>query len=121
MIVPSQKVQTTTHNPKHRHGFEDDGQQWTITEVGFYEEHPVLYYKSKDTGEEEKSSVKEVRQWYNRTHLKQTVNSITPTRKGYINNLAEESFKIIQNYDVKWLPRERLRGTTRTRVGPVNI
>jgi hypothetical protein len=34
--------------------FEDDGKQWTITEVGFYEEHPVLYYKNKDTGEEEK-------------------------------------------------------------------
>jgi hypothetical protein len=29
--------------------FEDDGQQWTITEVGFYEERPVLYYKNKNT------------------------------------------------------------------------
>ncbi len=83
--------------------FEDDGQQWTITEVGFYEEHPVLYYKNKDTGEEEKSSVKEVRQWYNRTHLQQAANSIIPARKGYINidSLAEESYKTIQNYDVK--------------------
>jgi hypothetical protein len=35
--------------------FEDDVQQWTITEVGFYEEHPVLYYKNKDTGEEDQS------------------------------------------------------------------
>jgi hypothetical protein len=96
--------------------FEDDGQQWTITEVGFYEEHPVLYYKNKDTGEEEKSSVKEVRQWYNRTHLQQATNSIAPTRKGYINNLAEESYKTIQNYDVK-LPAHATKPTSYKKAG----
>jgi hypothetical protein len=63
--------------------FEDDGQQWTITKVGFYEEHPVLYYKSKDTGEEERSSVKEVKQWYNRTHLQQASCQLYhPNKKG---------------------------------------
>ncbi len=49
--------------------FEDEGQTWTITEIGVYDDDPVLYYKNKTTGEEEKSSVKEVRQWYNRTYL----------------------------------------------------
>jgi hypothetical protein len=90
------KIQTTAPNIDTGEDlvgldFEDDAQEWTITEVGFYDEHPVLYYKNKDTGEEEKSSVKEVRQWYNRTHLQQVANSIVPTRKGYINSLAEES------------------------------
>jgi hypothetical protein len=33
--------------------FEDEGQTWTITEVGVYDEDPVLYYKNKNTGEEE--------------------------------------------------------------------
>ncbi len=61
--------------------FEGEGQTWTITEIGIYDEEPVLYYKNKQTGEEEKSSVKEVRQWYNRTHLMQAANSIAPTRK----------------------------------------
>jgi hypothetical protein len=75
--------------------FEDDGQTWTITEIGVYNDDPVLYYKNKKTGEEEKSSVKEVRQWYNRTHLMQAANSITPTRKGFINTLAETSYKTI--------------------------
>jgi hypothetical protein len=47
------KIQTTTSNIDTEEDlvgldFKDDGQQWTITEVGFYEEHPVLYYKSKD-------------------------------------------------------------------------
>ncbi len=68
--------------------FEDEGQTWTITEIGIYDEEPVLYYKNKQTGEEEKSSVKEVRQWYNRTHLMQAANSIAPTRKGFINTLV---------------------------------
>jgi hypothetical protein len=44
--------------------FEDDGQFWAITEIGTYDDDPVLYYKNKATGTEEKSSVKEVRQWY---------------------------------------------------------
>jgi hypothetical protein len=84
--------------------------------VDFYEEHPVLYYKNKDTGEEEKSSVKEVRQWYNRTHLQQATNSLAPTRKGYINNLAEESYNTIQNYDVK-LPAHATKPTSYKKAG----
>ncbi len=54
--------------------FDDDGQTWTITEIGIYDDDNVLYYKNKKTGEEEKSSVKEVRQWYNRTNLMQAAN-----------------------------------------------
>ena len=61
--------------------FEDDCQTWTITEVGFYDDEPVLYYKNKTTGEEEKSSVQEVRQWYNRTNLQQATNSIRQHEK----------------------------------------
>jgi hypothetical protein len=41
--------------------FDDECQTWTITEIGVYDDDPVLYYKNKTTGEEEKSSVKEVR------------------------------------------------------------
>jgi hypothetical protein len=91
--------------------FEDEGQTWTIIEIGVYDEEPVLYYKNKQTGEEEKSSVKEVRQWYNRTHLMQATNSIIPTRKGFINTLAETSFKTITNYDVK-LPAHASKPTS---------
>jgi hypothetical protein len=96
--------------------FEDDGQHWTITEIGIYEDHPVLYYKNKATGEEEKSSVKEVRQWYNRTNLMQATNSITLTRKGFINSLAETSYKAITSYDVK-LPANATKPTSYKKAG----
>jgi hypothetical protein len=37
--------------------------------------------------------------------------SITPTRKGYINAIAEASFKAIQKYDVE-LPNKHVRKPT---------
>jgi hypothetical protein len=46
--------------------FEDDNERWTITKVGFHDDHPVLYYINNKTGEEERSSVNEVRTWYHR-------------------------------------------------------
>jgi hypothetical protein len=111
---PARKIKLQTTIPNIDTGadlvgldFEDDDQQWTITEVGYYKEHPVLYYKNKDTGEEEKSSG---------THLQQAANSIVPTRKGYINSLAEESYKTIQNYDVK-LPSHATKPTSYKKAG----
>jgi hypothetical protein len=93
--------------------FEDEDQWWTVTAHGTHEGHLVLYYTNNKTKEEENSSVKEVRDWYNRTqlnnattHLIQDSNSIVPTRKGYINAIAEASFKAIQQYDVK-LPTKK--------------
>ncbi len=83
--------------------FEDDGIVWTET--------PVLFYKNKDTGEEESSSVPEVRLWHSQTTLRQAINQIKPTRKGYINTLAEESFRAIQTYDLK-LPANSTKPST---------
>ena len=61
------------------------------------------YNKARENAEEEYSSVKEVRAWYDQTTLKQAINTIKPTRKGYINKLAEESFKVI-TYNLKLPP-----------------
>ncbi len=62
--------------------------------------------------------MKEVRQWYNRTqlqqattHLIQATNDIVPTRKGYINKLAEEIYNTIKSYDVK-LPNNKVKKPT---------
>jgi hypothetical protein len=94
--------------------FEDDGQLWTITHHGTHDDHLVLWYVNNDTKEEEKSSVAEVRSWYNRTqlnqastHIVQATNQITPTRKHYINQLAEQTYQTITNYDVK-LPHKNV-------------
>jgi hypothetical protein len=94
--------------------FEDDGYTWTITHLGTHEEAPVLWYRNNENGDEEYSSVAEVMTWYNRTALKQahahlthTANQIVPTRKGFINDLAETSFKAVKEYDVK-LPHKHV-------------
>jgi hypothetical protein len=116
MTLPTAHPQTDNGSDLIGFDFEDDGQTWTITEIGFYDDEPVLYYKNKTTGEEEKSSVKEVRQWYNRTNLRQAANSIIPTRKGYINSLAETSYQTIQNYDVK-LPNHATKPTSYKKAG----
>jgi hypothetical protein len=89
-----------------------------IKDFGTHDGHQVLFYTNNDNGQEEKSSVKEVREWYNRTQLTQVStqltqasNAILPTRKGYINSIAEASFKAIQQYDVK-LPNKNVKKPT---------
>ncbi len=76
---------------------------------------PVLYYQNKNNGEEEYSSVQEVRAWCNQTTLKQAINKIKPTRKGYINTLAEEFFKAI-TYNLK-LPPNSTKPTSLKKAG----
>jgi hypothetical protein len=96
--------------------FEDDGIQWTVTKTGHYNDHPVLYYINKKNGEEEYSSVAEVRSWCHQTTLKQAINTIKSTRKGYINTLAEESFKAIHTYNLK-LPPNSTKPTSFKKAG----
>jgi hypothetical protein len=98
--------------------FEDDGELWTITDHVTYDDDLVLFYKNNKTKEEERSSVREVRAWYNRTqlnqastHLIQASNSIIPSRKGFINTLAEASFHTIKDYDTK-LPHKNVTKPT---------
>jgi hypothetical protein len=80
-----------------------------------YEGTPVLYYRNKGNGEEECSSVQEVRTWCNQTMLKQAINNIKPTRKGYINTLAEESFRAI-SYNLR-LPPNSTKPTSFKKAG----
>jgi hypothetical protein len=96
--------------------FDDEGSRWTVLKTGEYEGTPVLYYKHKDNGTEECSSVAEVRTWVNQTTLHQATNTLTPTRKGYINTLAEESFKAITNYNLK-LPPNSTKPTSFKKAG----
>jgi hypothetical protein len=46
----------------------------------------------------------------------QAANTITPTRKGFINSLAEASYKTISNYDVK-LPSHASKPTSYKKAG----
>jgi transposase InsO family protein len=96
--------------------FEDDGIMWTVTKTGNFQGNPVLHYVNKENGEDEFSSVKEVRAWCHQTTLKQAINSIKPTRKGYINTLAEESFKAIKTYNLN-LPPNSTKPTSYKKAG----
>jgi hypothetical protein len=107
---PARKTKhVETHQDKPDNGedligqdFEDDGITWTIIKTGLENDSiPILYYQNKETKEEERSTVREVRTWYNRTILNNAVNTIAPSRKGFINNLAEETYNTIMKYDVK--------------------
>jgi hypothetical protein len=89
-----------------------------MVDSGAHEDDLVLWYTNNKTKEEEYSSVKEVRHWYNDTqlrqavtHLQQTTNAIVPTRKGYINKLAEEIYQTVKSYDVK-LPNNQVARPT---------
>ncbi len=62
--------------------------------------------------------MKEVREWYYRTQLKQasthlinSTNAIQPVRKGCINKLAEEVYTQVKHYDVK-LPQNQAQKPT---------
>ena len=57
-----------------------------------------------------------MRAWCHQTTLKQAINTIKPTRKGYINTLAEESFKTITTYDLK-LPPNSTKPTSFKKAG----
>jgi hypothetical protein len=49
---------------------------------GTHDGHQVLFYINNENGQEEKSLVKEVREWYNRTQLQQASSHLTQTKKG---------------------------------------
>ena len=88
--------------------FEDEGEMWTITEHGTHDDDLVLWYKNNQTNEEEKSSVKEVRMWYNRTQLNQASthllhesNAIIPTRKGFNFDIGSNLTPAIKRHQPK--------------------
>jgi hypothetical protein len=113
-----------THAYQHAAAIQIRTAWWTVTAHGTHEGHLVLYYTNNKTKEEEKSSVKEVRDWYNRTqlnnattHLIRDSNSIVPTRKGFINAIAKASFKAITQYEVKLPHKNVIKPTSFKKAG----
>jgi transposase InsO family protein len=116
MKLPNSLTSIDTGEDLIDHEFDDDGFRWTITKTGMDDEDAVLYYTNNETGAEERSSVQEGRTWYNPTQLIQATNQIRPTRKGFINTLAETSFKTIQQYDLT-LPPNATKPTSFKKAG----
>ena len=84
--------------------FEDEGERFTITGTSRNKQGELVVDYKDSKGKDLFSTVQEVRQWLRQTKLNQAAASITPKRNGYINNLAEEMFQQIINYDTK-LPK----------------
>ncbi len=83
--------------------FTQDDETFVITNCSYHQGEDCLDYKNTETNEEHYSTVKEVTKWVKQSKLLQLANNIQPTRKGFMNTLAETMFKEIQpkTYNVK--------------------
>ena len=75
--------------------FTEDNETFLITECSRYDGRDCLDYVSSRTKEDFFSTVPEVRKWIQQTKLLQMANNIQPSRKGYMNTLAETMSKQI--------------------------
>ena len=75
--------------------FTEDNETFLITECSRHDGLDCLDYVSSRTKEDFVSTVPEVRKWIQQTKLLQMANNIQPSRKGYMNTLAETMSKQI--------------------------
>jgi hypothetical protein len=90
--------------------FTQDDETFVITNCSYHQGEDCLDYKNTDTNEEHYSTVKEVTKWVKESNVLQLANNIQPSRKGFMNTLAETMFKAIQpkTYNVK-LPSNTIK------------
>jgi hypothetical protein len=69
--------------------FTDDNETFVITQCSRYDGVDCLDYISTRTKEETYSTIPEVRKWIRQPKILQMANNIQPSRKGYMNTLAE--------------------------------
>ncbi len=69
--------------------FKEDNETFIITECSRHDGLDCLDYISSRTKEDFVSTVPEVRKWVKQTSMLQMANNIQPSRKGYMNTLAE--------------------------------
>jgi hypothetical protein len=116
-ILPS-LTSTDTSEDLLEHEFEDEGSRWTITKTGVDDGDAVLYYTNNKTGEEKRSSVKEVRTWYNRMKLAQATNQLRPTRKGSLTPYLKPLLKL-STTTISLYPQTRLNLPVSKRQGTI--
>ncbi len=69
--------------------FTDDNETFIITQCSHHDGVDCVDYISTSTKEETYSTIPEVRKWIRQTKILQMANNIQPSRKGYMNTLAE--------------------------------
>ena len=83
--------------------FVDDGETFRVTNFSHHQGVDCLDYVNEKTNEEHYSTIEEIEQWVKQATILQLANEIQPTRKGFMNTLAEAMFHEIQHkiYKVK--------------------
>jgi hypothetical protein len=79
--------------------FVDDGESFRVTGTHVEDGINVVDYKD-NKGTQHYSTIKEVKQWIEKTKLTQAANLVRPACKSYINELASTVFDKIRTYDV---------------------
>ena len=84
--------------------FVDEGTTFIIleTDVDTNGGGNILTYEDVNTKEKHYSTVKEVREWYEQTHLQQSVTAIQPSRVGFMNRLANATYQAIVNRNMTY-------------------
>jgi hypothetical protein len=90
--------------------FTEDHETFRVTNLSFRKGVDCLDYINEQTNEEHYSTIEEVEQWVNQTKVLQLANNIQPSRKGFMNTLAEAMFHEIQpkSYNVQ-LPNASIK------------
>ncbi len=85
--------------------FTEDSDTFRVTNCGFRKGVDCLDYINEQTKEDHFSTIDEVKQWIAQTKLLQLANNIQPSRKGFMNTLAESMFHELQpkSYNVQLL------------------
>jgi hypothetical protein len=83
----------------------NDDEEFRITGAVQQQGLPCLEYVNTKTNEEFVSTTKEVRAWYNKTHMTQAANTVQPSRSSFMTDLATTMYQQVQRkYDVKLDP-----------------
>jgi hypothetical protein len=88
-------TQTDTGEDLIGQTFTEDNETFIITQCSRYDGVDCVDYISTRTKEETYSTIPEVRKWIKQTKILQMANNIQPSRKGYMNTLAETMSKQI--------------------------
>ena len=102
--------------------FKEDGETFVVTQCSQHDGVECVDYINTRTKEEFYSTIHEVRKWIRQTASLQMANNIQPSRKGYMNTLAETMSQQInpKPYHTKLSsntirPSKEFQGRTRTR------
>ncbi len=93
---PSRQIELRKGSHLIGQTFQDDGETFRVTKFSHHKGEDCLDYINEATKEEHYSTIDEIEQWVKQSTILQLANDIQPTRKGFMNTLAEAMFHELQ-------------------------